>query len=175
LWTRIDKATFLTQNEKRAAVDYCPVDGGDELKGSDPAGLAPSHNLASKFNPITPRPAASPPPRAAARTATVRTARRPSVVHHRRLCTRRVGSRIRPASATARRHAIHCRPRPCGRQPTTIASPTVSAATMPSRPFLPNRTPADDMCSTLIDKGAEPMLVGKISIMPKNSSQLCPS
>jgi len=29
LWTRIDKATFLTQNEKRAAVGYGPVDGGD--------------------------------------------------------------------------------------------------------------------------------------------------
>lgn len=31
LWTRIDKATFLTQNEKRAAVGYGPVDGGDAL------------------------------------------------------------------------------------------------------------------------------------------------
>jgi HK97 family phage portal protein len=39
LWTRIDKATFLTPNEKRSAVGYGPVPGGDELKGSDPAGL----------------------------------------------------------------------------------------------------------------------------------------
>jgi Phage portal protein len=31
LWTRVDKATFLTQNEKRAAVGYGPVDGGDAL------------------------------------------------------------------------------------------------------------------------------------------------
>jgi hypothetical protein len=33
LWTRIDKATFLTQNEKRAAVGYGPVEGGDAVKG----------------------------------------------------------------------------------------------------------------------------------------------
>jgi HK97 family phage portal protein len=59
LWTRVDKATFLTQNEKRAAVGYGLVDGGDELKGSDPScrrraqttGLTPSDNLAAKFNP----------------------------------------------------------------------------------------------------------------------------
>jgi hypothetical protein len=32
LWTRVDKATFLTQNEKRAAVGYGPVeDGGNDL------------------------------------------------------------------------------------------------------------------------------------------------
>jgi hypothetical protein len=31
LWTRVDKATFLTQNEKRAAVGYGPIDGGDAL------------------------------------------------------------------------------------------------------------------------------------------------
>jgi hypothetical protein len=32
LWTRVDKATFLTKNEKRAAVGYGPLeDGGDEL------------------------------------------------------------------------------------------------------------------------------------------------
>ena len=41
LWTRIDKATFLTQNEKRAAVGYGPVDGGDDL--------------ASKYSPDQPR------------------------------------------------------------------------------------------------------------------------
>lgn len=32
LWTRIDKATFLTPNEKRAAAGYGSVDGGDEIK-----------------------------------------------------------------------------------------------------------------------------------------------
>jgi HK97 family phage portal protein len=31
LWTRIDKATFLTANEKRAATGYGPLSGGDEL------------------------------------------------------------------------------------------------------------------------------------------------
>jgi Phage portal protein len=31
LWTRLDKATFLTQNEKRAAVGYGPLAGGDAL------------------------------------------------------------------------------------------------------------------------------------------------
>jgi HK97 family phage portal protein len=42
LWTRIDKATFLTPNEKRAAAGYGPLGSGDEIK----------------FNPINP---ASPP------------------------------------------------------------------------------------------------------------------
>jgi hypothetical protein len=32
LWTRIDRATFLTPNEKRATVGYGPVPGGDEVK-----------------------------------------------------------------------------------------------------------------------------------------------
>jgi len=32
LWARVDKATFLTPNEKRAAVGYGPVVGGDEIK-----------------------------------------------------------------------------------------------------------------------------------------------
>ena len=32
LWSRVDKATFLTPNEKRAAVGYGPVVGGDEIK-----------------------------------------------------------------------------------------------------------------------------------------------
>jgi phage portal protein BeeE len=39
LWTRIDKATFLTPNEKRSAVGYAPIAGGDEIKSElDPAG-----------------------------------------------------------------------------------------------------------------------------------------
>ncbi|KAB2910118.1 MAG: phage portal protein, partial [Hyphomicrobiaceae bacterium] len=45
LWTRIEKATFLSQNEKRAAVGYGPVEG------QDPPGLTPSDDRASKFNP----------------------------------------------------------------------------------------------------------------------------
>ena len=32
LWARIDKATFLTPNEKRAAAGYGPVTSGDEFK-----------------------------------------------------------------------------------------------------------------------------------------------
>jgi hypothetical protein len=50
LWTRIDKATFLTQNEKRAAVGYGPVD-----EVSDPASLTPSDAPASKYSPDQPR------------------------------------------------------------------------------------------------------------------------
>jgi hypothetical protein len=38
LWTRVDQATFLTTNEKRAAVGYGPAEG------SDPAGLSPSRH-----------------------------------------------------------------------------------------------------------------------------------
>ena len=34
LWARVDKATFLTPNEKRAAVGYGSVAGGDEIKGT---------------------------------------------------------------------------------------------------------------------------------------------
>ncbi len=46
LWARVDKATFLTQNEKRAAVGYGPVEV------SDSEGLTPSHDHAGqKFNP----------------------------------------------------------------------------------------------------------------------------
>jgi HK97 family phage portal protein len=46
LWTRIDKATFLTPNEKRAAVGYGP------LEVSDPPGLTPSRDPSTpKFNP----------------------------------------------------------------------------------------------------------------------------
>jgi HK97 family phage portal protein len=46
LWARLEKATFLTPNEKRAAVGYGP------LEGSDPAGLTPSRDGAEqKFNP----------------------------------------------------------------------------------------------------------------------------
>ena len=47
LWARVDKATFLTQNEKRAAVGYGPAEG------SDPPGLTPSldGDPAQKFNP----------------------------------------------------------------------------------------------------------------------------
>ena len=31
LWTRVQAATFLTLNEKRAAVGYAPVAGGDTV------------------------------------------------------------------------------------------------------------------------------------------------
>ena len=36
LWSRIDKATFLTPNEKRSAVGYGPISGGDEIKSAVP-------------------------------------------------------------------------------------------------------------------------------------------
>ena len=39
LWARLEKATFLTPNEKRSAVGYGPISGGDEIKGLDPEGL----------------------------------------------------------------------------------------------------------------------------------------
>ena len=42
LWARLDKATFLTADEKRSAVGYAPLD-----VVSDPAGLTPKAN----FNP----------------------------------------------------------------------------------------------------------------------------
>ncbi len=32
LWARLEKATFLTPNEKRSAVGYGPIAGGDEIK-----------------------------------------------------------------------------------------------------------------------------------------------
>jgi phage portal protein BeeE len=38
LWARIERSRFLTLNEKRAAVGYGPVPGGDRLSdGSDSA------------------------------------------------------------------------------------------------------------------------------------------
>ncbi|MBX9592509.1 MAG: phage portal protein [Hyphomonadaceae bacterium] len=49
LWTRIDKATFLTQNEKRAAVGYGPVDGGDELKASGAGARTAADALSLKW------------------------------------------------------------------------------------------------------------------------------
>jgi HK97 family phage portal protein len=57
LWTRIDKATFLTANEKRTAVGYGPITGGDELKASDTAGLAliDAPDPKANFNPAQPR------------------------------------------------------------------------------------------------------------------------
>jgi phage portal protein BeeE len=36
LWERVRAADFLTVNEKRAAVGYGAVDGGDELGGAPP-------------------------------------------------------------------------------------------------------------------------------------------
>jgi HK97 family phage portal protein len=50
LWTRIDKATFLTRNERRAAAGYGPVTGGDEIKHAYCADITPSSGLAPKAN-----------------------------------------------------------------------------------------------------------------------------
>ena len=32
LWSRVSEAPFLTPNEKRAAVGYAPLEGGDRLE-----------------------------------------------------------------------------------------------------------------------------------------------
>ena len=45
LWTRLDKATFLTANEKRTAAGYPEHAGGDELA----AKFNPYHDDAGRF------------------------------------------------------------------------------------------------------------------------------
>jgi phage portal protein BeeE len=40
LWSRVDKATFLTPDEKRAAVGYGPLDGDATNSLSPPVGQA---------------------------------------------------------------------------------------------------------------------------------------
>ena len=62
LWSRIDKATFLTPNEKRSAVGYGPVSVGDEIKSSAVAQkFNPNHDHLGRFdfspNPDAPQPA----------------------------------------------------------------------------------------------------------------------
>jgi hypothetical protein len=62
LWSRIDKATFLTPNEKRSAVGYGPVSGGDEIKSAVAAQkFNPHHDDRGRFtfgpNPDAPQPA----------------------------------------------------------------------------------------------------------------------
>jgi hypothetical protein len=50
LWSRLDKATFLTANEKRAAVGYGPLDGGgDEIKNIAPLTNASARQLFYKY------------------------------------------------------------------------------------------------------------------------------
>lgn len=46
LWTRLQTATFLTPNEKRAQLGFAPVDGGDELP---PVGMMPPAGGGSNF------------------------------------------------------------------------------------------------------------------------------
>jgi HK97 family phage portal protein len=41
LWARLEKATFLTPNEKRTALGYAPIAGGDEIKTSADTSLSP--------------------------------------------------------------------------------------------------------------------------------------
>ncbi|MEZ5874509.1 MAG: hypothetical protein R3D30_06665 [Hyphomicrobiales bacterium] len=36
LWARVQASDFLTVNEKRAAVGYGEIDGGDQLSGAPP-------------------------------------------------------------------------------------------------------------------------------------------
>jgi HK97 family phage portal protein len=67
LWTRLEKATFLTANEKRVEAGYDPITGGDELKfraDALPALRMPTPHPrqdAPKFNPGQPRvPAGNP-------------------------------------------------------------------------------------------------------------------
>ena len=53
LWARVGAADFLTVNEKRAAVGYGEVDGGDEVKATEAAGLA-GVDLERRYNPNWP-------------------------------------------------------------------------------------------------------------------------
>jgi hypothetical protein len=76
LWTRIDKATFLTPNEKRAAIGYGPISGGDELK-SDPAGLTPSDTQPGKLGASATRQSSSAAAAAFPAAATTSTRQRP--------------------------------------------------------------------------------------------------
>jgi hypothetical protein len=69
LWSRIDKATFLTANEKRSAVGYGPISGGDEIKSAAAAQkFNPHHDDRGRFtfgpNPDAPQPAQGRRPRA---------------------------------------------------------------------------------------------------------------
>jgi HK97 family phage portal protein len=57
LWARVDKATFLSINEKRAAVGYDDVEGGDDV-------LVPSTSLPASFGGIPPEPPAADPKKA---------------------------------------------------------------------------------------------------------------
>jgi HK97 family phage portal protein len=41
LWSRLEKSTFLTANEKRTALGYAPLPGGDEIKSSADIPLSP--------------------------------------------------------------------------------------------------------------------------------------
>src|SRR5436853_4553268 len=68
-WSRIDKATFLTPNEKRSAVGYGPISGGDEIKSATAAQkFNPHHDHLGRFtfgpNPDAPQPAQARRPRA---------------------------------------------------------------------------------------------------------------
>jgi phage portal protein BeeE len=37
LWSRLEKSTFLTPNEKRTALGYAPIAGGDEINSKSEA------------------------------------------------------------------------------------------------------------------------------------------
>jgi HK97 family phage portal protein len=41
LWSRLEKSTFLTPNEKRTALGYAPIEGGDEIKTRADSSLSP--------------------------------------------------------------------------------------------------------------------------------------
>jgi phage portal protein BeeE len=41
LWSRLEKSTFLTPNEKRTALGYAPIPGGDEIETRADSSLSP--------------------------------------------------------------------------------------------------------------------------------------
>jgi hypothetical protein len=53
LWARLDKATFLTRDEKRAAVDYAPLGPPSPRASGERVGVRGSHAL--KYHPDQPR------------------------------------------------------------------------------------------------------------------------
>jgi hypothetical protein len=118
LWTRLNAATFLTPNEKRAVVGYGALSGGDELK-SDPAGLTPIGHA----------------------TAKARRIRNPSIVVRCRFGVPRGCNHVHPATATTARPVIHCPLRQLGKGAATTASSTISAATMSSCTTSSHRVP----------------------------------
>ena len=113
LWSRVDKATFLTPNEKRAAVGYGPTEG------SDPAGLTPSRHALDGGDLSYKYPGQ---PRTSGGQLELRQGR-PTAPSQ-----RAAGYDLPPSLL------VHLRRRP---QPTSLRPSTPGTGTPPSRPFGP--------------------------------------